>query len=64
MLGLEESTGEDASHAIVQQFLGQFTGGEQGVIYKKDFIVAIMKNNELLEILSPFYGTTLANLTE
>lgn len=64
MLGLEESTGEDASHAIVQQFLGQFTGGEQGVIYKKDFIHAIMKNNELLEILSPFYGTTLENLNK
>lgn len=57
MLGLEDSKDHEASHAIVQQFLGQFTGGEKGVIYKNDFIRAIMKNNELLELLSPFYGT-------
>ena len=56
MLGMEELKSDEASYAIVKQFLGQFTGGEQGVIYKDDFINTIMKNQELLELLSPFYG--------
>jgi Ca2+-binding EF-hand superfamily protein len=56
MLGVEEVNNDQASHAIVQQFLREFTGGEQGVIHKKDFVDAIMKNQDLLEILSPFYG--------
>ena len=58
MLGVEDTMKNDqASQAIVGQFLGQFTGGERGVIYKQDFVDTIMKNHELLEILSPFYGT-------
>jgi Ca2+-binding EF-hand superfamily protein len=56
MLGGDEIKDDKASQAIVQQFLGQFTGGENGVIYKHDFIQAIMKNRELLALLSPFYG--------
>ena len=57
MLGADETTKNDeASRAIVQQFLGQFTGGEDGVIYKHDFIKTVMNNRELLAILSPFYG--------
>ncbi|UJR28879.1 hypothetical protein I4U23_010099 [Adineta vaga] len=55
MLGAEESKNDPASQAIVQQFLGQFTGGEHGVIYKHDFIKTVMQNRELLAILSPFY---------
>ncbi|CAF1231510.1 unnamed protein product [Adineta ricciae] len=34
----------------------QFTGGEQGVIYKHDFIKTVMANRDLLAILSPFYA--------
>lgn len=56
MLGGEDAKNDEVSHAIVQQFLGQFTGGENGVIYKKDFINAVIENRELLAILSPFYG--------
>ena len=56
MLGEDESKNDEASHAIVQQFLSQFTGGQNGVIYKNDFIKTIMANRELLAILSPFYG--------
>ena len=56
MLGADQSKDDQASRAIVQQFLGQFTGGENGVIYKHDFINTVMENRELLAILSPFYG--------
>ena len=52
-----DGTGNDkACLAIIQQFLKQFTGGENGVIYKHDFIKTVMENKELLAILSPFYG--------
>ena len=57
MLGGDETKDDQASHAIVQQFLGQFTGGEHGVIHKQDFIRTVMQNRELLALLSPFYGT-------
>jgi hypothetical protein len=56
MLGGDEAGNDQAAHAIVQQFLGQFTGGKNGVIYKHDFIKTVMENRELLAILSPFYG--------
>ena len=56
MLGGDTSKDDKASSAIVRQFLGQFTGGENGVIYKHDFIKTVMENRELLAILSPFYG--------
>ena len=56
MLGGEGMKDDPASQAIVGQFLGQFTGGDAGVIHKRDFVQAIMKNRELLELLSPFYG--------
>lgn len=56
MSGMEELKNEKASYEIVHQFLGQFTGGEQGVIYKDDFIHTTMKNQALLQLLSPFYG--------
>lgn len=58
MAGMEELKNEKAAYDIVHQFLGQFTGGEHGVIYKDDFINTTMKNQALLELLSPFYGTT------
>ena len=56
MLGADETKDDPASKAIVQQFLGQFTGGEHGVIHKNDFIQAVLENRELLAIISPFYG--------
>ncbi|CAF0861889.1 unnamed protein product [Rotaria sordida] len=56
MLGSDEQQNDNASHAIVQQFLGQFTGGEKGVIYKHDFIRTVMNNQELLALISPFCG--------
>ena len=56
MLGGNEAQHDKASRAIVQQFLGQFTGSEKGIIYKDDFIQTVMENQELLAILSPFYG--------
>lgn len=56
MLGCDETQADGPSHAIVQQFLNQFTGGKSGVIHKSDFIETVMKNRELLAILSPFYG--------
>ncbi|CAF0767896.1 unnamed protein product [Rotaria sordida] len=56
MLGSDEKQNDNASHAIVQQFLGQFTGGEKGVIYKHDFIRTVMNNQELLALISPFCG--------
>ncbi|CAF0982384.1 unnamed protein product [Rotaria magnacalcarata] len=56
MLGCDEKNIDGPSQAIVQQFLGQFTGGENGVIYKQDFIEAVLKNRELLAVLSPFYA--------
>jgi hypothetical protein len=56
MLGADETNTDKASEAIVRQFLGQFTGGENGVIYKHDFIQTVLENRELLAILSPFYG--------
>ncbi|CAF4384924.1 unnamed protein product [Rotaria socialis] len=57
MLGSDEKKIDGPSQAIVQQFLGQFTGGENGVIYKQDFIQTVLQNRELLAVLSPFYGT-------
>jgi hypothetical protein len=59
MLGEDGTKADQASHAIVQQFLRQFTGGENGVIHKKDFIQTVMQNRALLAIISPFYGTDL-----
>ena len=56
MLGGSEAQNDQASYEIVQQFLRQFTGGEDGIIRKDDFIKTVMKNRELLTILSPFYG--------
>ncbi len=56
MLGGDETKNDTVSHAIVQQFLSQFVGDKRGVIYKHDFIQTIMKNRELLVLLSPFYG--------
>jgi hypothetical protein len=56
MLGDEEIANDQACCDIIHQFLKQFTGGENGVIYKHDFIRTVMQNRELLAILSPFYG--------
>ena len=56
MLGDDGTQDTKAAYAIVQQFLCQFTGGENGVIYKHDFIKTVMEDRELLAILSPFYG--------
>jgi len=56
MLGGANATSDESLQDIVKQFLGQFTGGENGVIYKEDFVKAIMANQDLLAILSPFYG--------
>ncbi|CAF3151824.1 unnamed protein product [Rotaria socialis] len=56
MLGSDEKKIDGPSQAIVQQFLGQFTGGENGVIYKQDFIQTVLQNRELLAVLSPFYA--------
>jgi hypothetical protein len=56
MLGGDEIKDDPESRAIVQHFLGQFTGGEKGVIYKDDFIKAVLENRELLALISPFYG--------
>lgn len=56
MLGGDVAKNDQEALAIIQQFLGQFTGGENGVIYKNDFIKAVIENRELLAILSPFYG--------
>ena len=56
MLGGDGTQGDKACLAIIQQFLKQFTGSENGIIYKHDFIKAVMHNGELLAILSPFYG--------
>lgn len=56
MLGDDGTQDTTAAHAIVQQFLCQFTGGEKGVISKNDFIKTVMENRELLAIISPFYG--------
>ena len=56
MLGSEEIANDQECCAIIQQFLKQFTGGENGIIYKHDFIKTVMQNRELLAILSPFYG--------
>jgi hypothetical protein len=55
MLGGDERTSDKACYAIIQQFLKQFTGSENGVIYKHDFIKTVMQYRELLAILSPFY---------
>ena len=41
---------------LCKEFLGEFTGGENGIIRKEDFIKTVMHNRQLLEILSPFYG--------
>ncbi|CAF3418758.1 unnamed protein product [Rotaria sp. Silwood1] len=57
MLGADGTGNDKACSAIIHQFLGQFTGSENGVIYKHDFIKTVMQNRELLTILSPFYGT-------
>jgi hypothetical protein len=56
MLGDDGKQDNAAAYAIVQEFLGQFTGGESGVIYKHDFIKTVLENRELLAVLSPFYG--------
>ncbi|CAF1143474.1 unnamed protein product [Adineta steineri] len=56
MLGGDETGNDEACFAIIQQFLKQFTGSENGVIYKHDFIKTVMQNKELLAILSPFYA--------
>ena len=56
MLGGDVKGSDHACDAIIQQFLKQFTRTHNGVIYKHDFINIIMKNQELLALLSPFYG--------
>jgi hypothetical protein len=56
MLGGDGTGNDKACFAIIQQFLKQFTGSANGVIYKHDFIKTVMKNRELLALLSPFYG--------
>ena len=56
MLGMEQRGNDKECCAIIEQFLRQFTGRENGVIYKHDFIQAMLANQELLSILSPFYG--------
>ena len=56
MLGGDVKGNDRVCFAIIQQFLKQFTGTHNGVIYKHDFINIIMQNRELLAILSPFYG--------
>jgi hypothetical protein len=56
MLGGDGIANDQACSAIIHQFLKQFTGSQNGVIYKHDFIKTVMQNRELLAILSPFYG--------
>lgn len=56
MLGGDAHGSDQAGFAIIQQFLKQFTGTKNEVIYKHDFINIIMRNRELLALLSPFYG--------
>jgi hypothetical protein len=58
MLGGDGTKHDQESYAIIHEFLKQFTGSENGVIYKHDFIKTMMQNRELLAILSPFYGMT------
>lgn len=57
MLGGDGTGSDQECIAIIQQFLKQFTGSENDVIYKHDFIKTVMQNRDLLAILSPFYGT-------
>lgn len=56
MLGGDDTGNDQACVAIIQEFLKQFTGNRNGIIYKHDFIRTVMQNRELLAILSPFYG--------
>ncbi|UJR20729.1 hypothetical protein I4U23_023849 [Adineta vaga] len=56
MLGGDETGSDHECFAIIQQFLKQFTGNGDGVIYKHDFIQTVMQNRELLAIISPFYA--------
>ena len=56
MLGGDAYGNDQACFAIIQQFLKQFTGTKNGVIYTHDFINTVMRNRELLALLSPFYG--------
>lgn len=57
MLGGNGTESDQACLAIIQQFLKQFTGSANGIIYKHDFVKTVLNNQELLAILSPFYGT-------
>ncbi|CAF3006847.1 unnamed protein product [Rotaria socialis] len=56
MLGADETGSDEACCAIIHQFLKQFTGNHNGVIHRHDFIETVMRNRELLFVLSPFYG--------
>ena len=62
MLGGDGTGSDEACLAIIQEFLKQFTGSGNGIIYKHDFIQTVMQNRELLAILSPFYGKTKRSL--
>jgi len=55
VLGAEDN--DETSKAIVNQFLNQFTGGADGIITKTDFQKTVLKDQALLALLSPFYGT-------
>lgn len=56
MLGGDVGGNDHACDAIIQQFLKQFTGRDTEVIYKHDFINTVLRNREILALLSPFYG--------
>lgn len=56
MLGGDGTENDEAAYLIIHQFLKQLTGNGNGIIYKHEFINTIMKNSELLAIISPFYG--------
>ena len=55
MLGGEGRSRDEAAFFIIQEFLKQFSGNGKGVIYKHDFIKAVLQNREMLAVLSPFY---------
>ncbi|CAF0958118.1 unnamed protein product [Didymodactylos carnosus] len=55
ILGADEK--DEGSKAIISQFLNQFTGGENGIIKKEDFIQTVLRDDGLLMLISPFYGS-------
>ena len=56
MLGGDVKGNDKECLAIIQEFLKQFSATDNGAIYKHDFIKIMLQNQELLAILSPFYG--------